>query len=39
MIYTPQNLPAIVRRDSLLHGHTFGVEECQNDTAVAVPNE
>jgi hypothetical protein len=39
MIYTPQNLPAIVRRDSLLHGHTFGVEDCQSDTAVAVQNE
>lgn len=38
-IYSPQNLPAIVRRDSLLHGHTFGVEDCQSDTAVAVQNE
>jgi hypothetical protein len=38
-IYTPRNLPAIVRRDSLLHGHTFGVEDCQTDRAVGVQPE
>jgi hypothetical protein len=34
--YTPKDRPAIARRDSLLHAHTFGLEECQKDTAVAV---
>lgn len=37
--YTPTDRRAIARRDSLLHAHTFGIEECQNDTAVAVQNE
>jgi hypothetical protein len=37
--YSPKDRRAIARRDSLLHAHTFGIEECQSDTAVAVQNE